>query len=558
METLATAAAVLFVLLVVLKPLGTYLANVFTFRPTILDPVWGRVESWLFQEMGVGGQRTESVRQYVAAMLVTNGVLVGLGAALLLVQPLLRGITPGAPTLSPLSAFFLAVRLGQGAGPGIAVTSHTFSYWQQFGGVAVLQFAAAATAGAAAMAFMRAMAGKPWGNFFVDLTLMCTRVLLPLAAVAALLLVWQGVPDFLGGGAPIHLLTGGTSVVPRGPLASGTAAGAVSQAGGIVPAGAANPLTNPTPVSNLIILLSMAVLPVSFFYAFGAMTGRRRMAWSLIAVAGLLLLGMVALGLAAETAGNPLLASLHLSGTPNWVGKDLRFGLGGTVLTEMSSSAFGAGLPIASHPSLLPLSSLAVLAGRLLGLVFGQTGLGFLNMMTFVVLTVFVAGLMVGRTPELLGKKIESRELLLAAGAFLIRPALILGGVVGTLLPRLIAEADPLSASRFSALLYQWALAASSSGSGVSSTGGTVAQGALALTTIVARYGPMVMMLWLADSLASKRATPESAGTLRTDDALFSGILLTTVLVVNALTFFPVVALGPVTEHYLIFMHRQI
>lgn len=557
METLATGLALLLVLVMALKPLGTYVANVFSFRPTVLDPVWGRAEGWLFHLMGVERQRSLSLRQYVAAMLSVNGFVVVAGAAVLLLQTFLPFNPEHVPPIAPLTALLTAVRVSQGAGVGTASTSEAFSYWAQFGGVAVLQFAAPASAGAAAIAFMRAMAGKPLGNFFVDLTLMCTRVLFPLAAVTALLLVWQGVPDTFASAAHLHLLTGGRAVVPRGPLASGTAAGTVSQAGGVNPTGVASPLVNPTPVSNLVLSLSMAVLPVSLFYAFGVMTGRRRMAWSLIAVAGILLAGMFVLVLASEAAGNPLIRSLHLLGGANWVGKDLRFGLGGTVLTAVFSVAFGAGAPVAVHQSWLPFSSLALLLGHLFSLIFGQTGMGFLNMMMFVVLTVFVAGLMVGRTPELLGKKIESHELSLAAVAFLVRPAVILGGVAWAV-HQGRAPASSITPAQFSQVLSQWVAAASSSGSAwaFSPSASLLNQGLLTLAVVVARYALLGAMLWLADSLYRKKAAPESAGTLRTDDALFSGILLTTVLVVNALTFFPILAMGPITEHYLLFMQR--
>jgi K+-transporting ATPase ATPase A chain len=494
-------------------------------------------------------------------LVVTNLVFMVLAYAALRLQ----GVLPFNPLhlggVSPELAFNTAASFTTNTNWQAYSGESTLSQFSQFGVLSYLQFVTPAAGGAAGIAVIRALAGRKLGNYFVDLTLMCTRVLLPLAVIVTLVLVWQGVPESLGNYLHIHTLAGPTQVVPRGPIASWEAIEHLGQnGGGYTNANSANPLENPTPFSNVVETIAMGLVPVAFFYAFGAMTKRLRTAWTLTAVAGVILLAMLALIYFPERAGNPVVNLLGLQGAANWVGKELRFGIGGTALFDTLTMTFTTGSVAAAHDSYLPLPGLSMMVGMFLNLVFGGKGVGFINMAIFVVLTVFLIGLMVGRTPEFLGKKVEAREVSLAAIAFLIHPLLILGGTaLAVYLPTGLSGILNPGPHGLSEILYAFSSGAANNGSAFAGLNAALPfyEVAIGVVMIVGRYGSIVAMLILAEALLRKPAVPATSGTLRTDTPLFAGILLGTIVVVNALTFFPVAALGPLAEHFLLAQHRM-
>ncbi len=559
-QTAVTWLVVIAVFALTVKPLGTYIAKVFTFQPTVLDKPLRPVENAIFHWMGLSRDSTMTAKQYGLALVLTNLAWM-LGAyALLRVQGALPFNPAHLKDISPRLAFNTAASFTTNTNWQAYSGELTMSYFSQFAVLSYLQFVTPATGAAAAMAFLRMLSGRKMGNFFVDLTLVVTRLLLPLAIIVALVLVGQGVPQSLGPYLHIHTITGQTQVVPRGPMATWEAIEHLGQnGGGVTNVNSANPLENPTAFSNLVETIAMGLLPVAFFYAFGVMTGKRKLGWTLIGVAAVFYLIMLALLYFPEAAGNPVINALGLHTHANMVGKEVRFGLGGTSIFETSTMSFTTGSVVSAHDSYLPLSSLSFFLGMFLNMVFGGSGTGLLNMLMFVIITIFLMGLMVGRTPEFLGKKIEAKEVSLASIAFLIHPLLILAGTA-------VAVADPAGVSGIlnpgphglSEILYAFTSAAANNGSAFAGLKAALPfyEVAIGVVMVLGRYASILVMLLVGESLAKKRTVPETSGTMHTDTVLFGGILFGAVVVLNALTFFPVMALGPIAEQYLMMAHH--
>ena len=559
-ETVLTWLVALGVLAIAIKPMGTYVARVFTFQPTVLDPVFARPERWFFRTIGVRPDDSMSAKQYGFALVITNLVFM-LGAYVALRGQGLLPFNPlHLPAINPRLAFNTAASFTTNTNWQAYAGENTLSYFSQFAVLSFLQFVTPASGAAAGIAFLRALAGRPLGNFFVDLTLACTRLLLPLAVVFTLVLVWQGVPETLGNYLHIHTLAGPTQVVPRGPIASWEAIEHLGQnGGGFTNANSANPLENPTPLTSLFEMVSEGLLPVAFFYTLGIMTGRTKMAWTLIGVAGLIFLGMGAMIYFPTEMGSPIINALGLHGHVYRVGTELRFGTGETSLFETATMAFTTGTVSMAHDSALPIPGLAFMIGMFLNLVFGGKGVGLINMVMLVIITVFLMGLMVGRTPEFLGKKIEAREVSLASIAFLLHPFLILvGTALSVALPAGLTGILNPGPHGFSEILYAVSSGAANNGSAF---GGLAASQPyyeilIGVIMIIGRFASVIAMFLLGESLLKKKSVPTTSGTMRTEGVLFGGILIGAVAVLNALTFFPVVALGPLAEHYLLLAHH--
>ncbi len=559
-QTIITWVVVFAVFALTIKPLGTYIVQVFTFQPTFLDRVLGPLENGIFRLVGVDRDSTMSVKTYIMALLLTN-MAWALGAYILLrIQGALPFNPQHFPDVNPLLAFNTAASFTTNTNWQAYAGGSTMSYFSQFAVLSYLQFVTPATGGAAAIAFLRMVSGKKIGNFFVDLTLMVTRLLLPLAIIVTLILVGQGVPETLAPYLHLHSIAGQAQTVPRGPIASFEAIEHLGQnGGGFTNANSANPLENPTAFSNIVEVISMGLLPVAFFYAFGVITGHKKTAWTFVGVAAVFFVGMLALIYFPETAGNPIINALGLHTHANMVGKELRFGLGGTSIFETSTMSFTTGSVASAHDSYLPLSSLSFFLGMFLNMIFGGKGVGLLNLLMFVIITVFLMGLMVGRTPEFLGKKIETKEVTLASIAFLIHPLLILvGSAIAVSSPAGLQGIFNPGPQGLSEIIYGFSSAAANNGSAFAGLGAALPfyELAIGIVVIIGRYGSIVAMLFVGESLLNKRSVPESSGTMRTDTFLFGGILWGAIMILNALTFFPIMALGPIAEHYLMMAHH--
>ncbi len=427
------------------------------------------------------------------------------------------------------------------------------SYLSQMAGLTVQNFVSAATGMAVAVAVVRGFGAAKGtgslGNFWVDMTRSVLYVLLPLSVVLGLFLAWQGVPQTLQGAATATTLEGAEQVIARGPAAAQIAIKQLgTNGGGFFGVNSAHPFENPTVASNMAQSLSILLIPVAFAFLFGRLVGDRRQGWAIFAAMSVLFVAGLAVTHVAEAAGNPLLG---LAGA-NMEGKEQRFGATLSALWAASTTAASNGSVNAMHDSFIPLSGLVMLVNMQVGeVVFGGVGAGLYGMLLYVVLAVFLAGLMVGRTPEYLGRKIEAREVTLSVLAFLSMPVgILVGAAISSTVPEMLASVQEAGPHGFSETLYAYSSATGNNGSAFGGWGAANPwqTTALGIVMLFGRYAIIVPMLAVAGSLARKARAEATAGTFPTHGPLFVTLLVLTVLILGALTFFPVLALGPIAE----------
>ncbi|WP_242336399.1 MULTISPECIES: potassium-transporting ATPase subunit KdpA [Anaeromyxobacter] len=566
--------AVFFGTLTVLAvPLGGWIGRAMRGEAPLVGRLLGPVERAVYRLAGVDPAEEMSWRRYAAAVLAFNGAGLLLLYALQRLQPALP-LDPGRLAAVPRD---VAVNT--------AVSFVTNTNWQSYGGeatlsplvqmagLAVQNFLSAATGIAVLAALTRGLVRRSTqglGSFWVDLTRSTLHVLLPLSLGLALLLAGQGVVQSFGGVGrwplrdPVPDASGRPVVeqaIPMGPVASQVAIKQLgTNGGGYYAANSTHPFENPTPLTNLAEALAILLVPAALCFTFGGWVGDRRHAWTLYSAMLVILVPLTMATVAAEQAGNPAITAVGVDEQPgplqaggNMEGKEARLGPVDAGIWAAATTAASNGSVDAQHDSLTPLGGLWPMWLMQLGeVVFGGVGSGLYGMLLFVVVAVFVSGLMVGRTPEYLGKKIEAREIKLASVAILLPSAVVLGGTaLACLVPSAAAAAANPGAHGFSELLYAFSSAANNNGSAF---GGLTADGpfwtrATDVAMLVGRYGVLVPVLAMAGALAQKRTVPPSAGTLPTHGPLFAGLLVGTVLLVGALTFLPALALGPIVEH---------
>jgi K+-transporting ATPase ATPase A chain len=438
------------------------------------------------------------------------------------------------------------------------------SYFSQIFAITFLQFVTAATGIAACVALMRALAGnrlRTIGHFYLDLTRATVRLLMPLAVAVAIVLMWQGSPMTFEAAARATTVEGAEQVIARGVTAPMVAIKQLgTNGGGYFGPNSTHPFENPTPLSNLVETWSILALPMAMVWALGYIVGRRRLAVVVFAVMLALYVPLVAFAVSQEAAGNPAIARMGVDqSTGSMEGKEVRFGTALTALWAVSTTATSNGSVNGMHDSLTPLGGLMPMLAMWLNNIFGGVGVGFINMFIFIVVSVFVAGMMIGRTPELLGKKVEAKEMKLASLALLWHPLAIL---VGTAIACYLwaTTADPATAlawlrnpgpQGFSEMLYEFSSAAANNGSGFEGLGDNTPFWNIStgLVMLLSRYIPIIAPLALAGSLAAKPAAPETAGTLRVDSGTFGLTLWAVILILGLLMFMPVAVLGPVAGH---------
>ena len=545
--------------LVVLTPLfGIFMTRVFEGKRHplfFLKPV----EQALYTLAGVDEKREMRWMDYLGALLVFN--LLGFLAVLSL--QLFQARLPLNPQSLPNVPFWLAFNT--------AVSFMTNTNWQAYSGEATLSylvqmlgltvqnFVSAATGMAVLLALARGLSRRcadTLGNFWTDLVRTIVYVLLPLSFLFALVLVGQGAVQTFAPYVSVTTLEGQEQVVPLGPAASQIAIKQIgTNGGGFFGVNSAHPFENPTPLSNFLEMLAILLIPAAQTYAFGLMIGRRRHGWALFAVMLMLALGGFAVAWWAETSINPV------TGLSTWMeGKETRFGVMNSVLWGTVTSAASNGSVNAMHDSFSPIAGLVPLFNILLGeVVFGGVGAGLYGMILFVILTVFLVGLMVGRTPEYLGKKIEAREVRLAIIGILIPSFVVLcGTALALLLPSARASLANAGPHGLSEILYAYASAAGNNGSAFAGLNANTPfyNGTLALAMLLGRFGVIIPVLGIAGSMARKRIAPPNPGAFPTETAGFAVILTGSILIVGMLTFFPVLMLGPVVEHFLMLAGR--
>jgi K+-transporting ATPase ATPase A chain len=557
---------VLFVLLTMLtKPLGGYMAKVYQGKRTILSPIFAPLENGIYRVTGINKNAEMNWKQYAVAMLVFNF----LGMVVLFALLMLQGYFPLNP--QKLSGFTWHLALNT----AVSFTTNTnwqaysgestVTYFSQVMGLAVQNFLSAATGMAILIAFIRGLArrtAETIGNFWVDLTRTVLYILLPIAVVAAVVLVSQGVIQNLSPYVKADLVHPFTASdgklvkqqsLPMGPVASQEAIKELgTNGGGFFNANASHPYENPTPFSNFLEILLILLIPAALTNTFGRMVGSSRQGWALYAAMLFLLILAIGVQYWAEYNGNPLVQKIGVHGY-NMEGKEVRFGLVGSVLFSTSTTATSCGAVNTMQDSLTPLGGMIPLVLILLGeVVFGGVGSGLYTMLAFVVIAVFVAGLMIGRTPEYLGKKIEVTEMWMSVITVLIAGAAILLFVALALITRasLSSIANP-GPHGLSEVLYAFASPANNNGSAFGGlNANTVFYNIMtALAMLIGRFIPAVAILAMSGSLVKKKYTPPSVGTLPTDQIPFIIWLIVVVLIVGALTFFPALALGPFVEH---------
>src|SRR5438132_1464964 len=549
-------AIVIAILLLLVRPVGSYMAAVFMGKRTWLDPVLNPVDNAIYRVSGVNPNEHQGWPAYVKAMLVTILVMFVMFFLIYALQAALPLNPDGQAPVPPWLALNTAMSFITNTNWQNYGGENTLSYFSQLFAIIYPQFTSAATGLACGIAFIRGLGGSTsLGNFYVDLTRTITRILLPIAFVTAIVFVGLGIPATFDGAVQANGLEGHLQTITRGPVAALASIKHLgTNGGGWFNANSAHPFENPNPISNILENILMALLPMGLIYALGVMTNRMKQAWTFFWVMGGFFAVFLVVAFVGEVQNNPLLTGLGLNRAQgNLEGHELRFGQGLTALFVTSTTAFTTGSIDAMHDSLTPLASITPISQMLLNMVYGGKGVGFINLVIFAILGVFLVGLMVGRTPEFLGKKIEAYEVKLAAAAFLMHPMLILFFMAATFAFSLdLSSISNPSSHGFSELMYMYTSQAANNGSAFAGINGNTpwmnASGAVVIG--LGRYVSIVLMLALAGSMAAKKEVPMTVGIMRTDGRLFGGVLAGTVLIIGALTFFPVLALGPIAEHF--------
>lgn len=567
------------VLLALAKPLGTFMAKVYQGEHTFLDRILQPLERLIYRSAGVKPDEEMGWKTYAVAMMLFN--VLGLFAVYGLQR--LQGVLPlnpqGLGAVSPDSSWNTAVSFATNTNWQGYGGETTMSYFTQMLGLAVQNFVSAATGMAVLAAFIRGLARhttQTIGNFWVDMTRTTLYILLPLSLIVAFILVSQGSIQNFNSYRTVTLLqstldTNGKAVteqvLPMGPAASQIAIKQLgTNGGGFFNVNSAHPFENPTPVSNFVQVLSILLISAALCYTFGRMVNDTRQGWAILAAMTVIFVALLAVAVWSEQAGNPLFTALGVDQTQsninpggNMEGKELRFGIANSALWATATTAASNGSVDSMHDSFMPLGGLVPLWMIQLGeIIYGGVGSGLYGMLAFVIIAVFVAGLMVGRTPEYLGKKIEAYEMKMASIMILMPVLLVLVGTAAAVVSTggKATVFNP-GAHGFSEVLYAFSSASNNNGSAFAGLGANTPfyNTALGLVMFFARYWLAIPALAIAGSLARKKTVPAGAGTLPTHTPLFIGWIIAVVIVVGALSFLPALALGPIVEHLLLFAH---
>jgi potassium-transporting ATPase potassium-binding subunit len=545
-------------------PLGGYMTRVFAGERTPLSPVLRPIETVFYRLSGVDPVREQNWLVYAFAVLLFNLVAFLLLYALQRLQGVLPLNPQGFAGVSPDLALNTSISFVTNTNWQNYGGESTLSYLVQMAGLTVHNFVSAANGIVVAIVLIRGFARKSVGtigNFWVDLTRCTLYVLLPISIIAALVLIWQGMPQNLNAYTEAATLEGAKQTIAQGPVASQIAIKILgTNGGGFFNANAAHPYENPTPFANLVQLVMIFAIGAALTNTFGRMVGNQRQGWALFGVMGILWLVGTFISYGAESAGNPAFASLGvdqqasaLQAGGNMEGKEIRFGIVNSALWAVVTTDTSCGAVNAMHDSFTPLGGMVPLVNIELGeVIFGGVGSGLYGMLLFAILSLFIAGLMVGRTPEYVGKKLESREVKMAILALLALPmSILIFTAIASVVPAGLAGPANQGPHGFSEILYAYSSQTGNNGSAFAGlTGNTPfynVTGSFAM--MIGRFAVMVPVLAIAGSLAAKKLVPASAGTFPTDNGVFVALLIGVIIITGGLIYFPALALGPVVEH---------
>ncbi|KAB2679066.1 potassium-transporting ATPase subunit KdpA [Brucella tritici] len=544
------------IIILLVKPLGGYMTRVFSGERTFLSPVLVPVERGLYRLAGTNEREEQHWMTYTVSLLLFNLA----GFLLLYILQRFQGSLP----FNPMGMSNVPADLAFNTTASFVTNTNwqnyggesTMSYLTQMAGLTVQNFVSAATGVAVAIALIRAFSRKSMktlGSFWVDLTRCTLYVLLPLCIVLTLAFVGLGVPQTIGAYAEATTLEGARQVIALGPVASQLAIKMLgTNGGGFFNANSAHPFENPDAISNMIQMVAIFAIGAALTNVFGRMVGNERQGWAIFAAMGILFVAGVAICYWAEAAGNPLIHALGIDGG-NMEGKETRFGIAMSALFAVVTTAASCGAVIAMHDSMMALGGMIPMINMMLGeIIIGGVGAGFYGIVLFIVVAIFVAGLMVGRTPEYLGKKIEAKEVKMAMLAVLCLPLSILGfTAIASVIPAGLSSIANPGPHGFSEILYAYTSGTANNGSAFGGLSGDTPwyNITIGLAMLMGRFLVIVPAMAIAGSLVAKKAAPQSAGTFPTTGPLFVGLLIGVILVVGGLIFFPALALGPIAEH---------
>jgi K+-transporting ATPase ATPase A chain len=546
-----------FALLIGLTPvLGNYMWKVFSGKKHFMLSVFGWLEKLTYKFIGVQSDEETDWKSYTFSLLLFN--LIGFVFVFLIqiFQARLPMIPSNLPYVSWHSAFNTSVSFMTNTNWQGYAGETTLGYFVQMIGLTVQNFVSAATGIAVLLALIRGISRKTTdklGNFWTDLSRSTIYVLLPLSIFLAIALVGQGVIQNFKSYETVQTLQGAPQVIPMGPAASQIAIKQLgTNGGGFFNANSAHPFENPTPFSNFLEMLSILLIPAALTFTYGKMVGSSRQGWTIFTAMLILLLVGLSISLSAEYSANPVFGHL-----PLMEGKETRFGITNSVLWATVTSAASNGSVNAMHDSLSPISGMIAMVNIMLGeIIFGGVGAGIYGMVIFIIITVFIAGLMVGRTPEYLGKKIEAFEVQMAIIAILSSGFVILVfTAVASVITAGLSGLNNPGPHGFSEILYAYSSAAGNNGSAFAGLNANTPfyNVTLGIGMLIGRFGVIIPVLAIAGSMAKKKITPTSAGTFRTDNWLFISLLIGVIMIIGGLTFFPALSLGPIVEYFLLY-----